>query len=243
MRVLGLVPARGGSRGVPRKNIRLLHGRPLLWYTARAAQSARHLARVVLSTDDAEIAAVARTCGLDVPFLRPESLALDDTPMLPVVQHALRALERQDAPYDAVCLLQPTNPLREAGDIDGCIELLTSSDADSVMTTLPVPAQYNPHWVYFVAPDGSLQLSTGAVAPVSSRQALPPAVHRDGSVYVTRRGALLETGSLYGVRIRAYAMDPARAVNIDTPEDWALAERLVASRDIAGADAAAETVR
>jgi CMP-N,N'-diacetyllegionaminic acid synthase len=242
MRVLGLVPARGGSRGVPRKNIRLLHGRPLLWYTARAAQSARHLARVVLSTDDAEIAAVGRTCGLDVPFLRPESLALDDTPMLPVVQHALRALERQDGPYDAVCLLQPTNPLRDAGDIDGCIELLASSDADSVVTILPVPAQYNPHWVYFVAPDDSLQLSTGAVAPVSSRQLLPPAVHRDGSVYVTRRVALVETGSLYGARILGYVMDPARAVNIDTPEDWALAERLVASRDNAGADAAAGMV-
>jgi CMP-N-acetylneuraminic acid synthetase len=211
----------------------------LLWYTARAAQGARHLARVVLSTDDAEVAAIGRTCGLDVPFLRPATLALDDTPMLPVVQHALHMLEHQDGPYDAICLLQPTNPLREAGDIDACIELLASSDADSVVTTLPVPLQYNPHWVYFLAPDGSLRLSTGAVAPVSRRQALPPAVHRDGSVYVTRRAALVEAGSLYGARVLGHAMDPARSVSIDTPEDWALAERLLASRDVAGAGAEA----
>ncbi|HEU4589066.1 MAG TPA: acylneuraminate cytidylyltransferase family protein [Gemmatimonadales bacterium] len=239
MRVLGLVPARGGSRGVPRKNTRLLCGRPLLWYTARAAHGSRQLTRVVLSTDDPEIAEIGRGCGLDVPFIRPDALARDDAPMLPVVQHALRALEPQDGRYEAVCLLQPTNPLREAGDIDACIELLATSGADSVVTTQPVPAQYNPHWVYFPLPDGSLRLSTGEAAPVSRRQALPPAVHRDGTVYVTRREVLVDADSLYGARVLGYAMEPARSLNIDTPADWALAERLVAARERAAAGAGA----
>jgi CMP-N,N'-diacetyllegionaminic acid synthase len=235
MRVLGLVPARGGSRGVPRKNIRLLCGQPLLWYTAQAAHAARRLARIVLSTEDAEVAEVGRQCGLDVPFVRPEQLARDDTPMLPVVEHALAVLEQQGDRYDAVCLLQPTHPLRSAEDIDGCIALLEASRADAVVTTLPVPARYNPHWVYFVASDGRLDLSTGEGSPIPRRQALPPAVHREGSVYVTRRAVVMDAQSLYGSRVQGYPIDPARSVNIDDPEDWALAECLIADRQMAGA--------
>src|SRR5438132_6981355 len=122
--VLGLVPARGGSKGIPRKNIRLLGGRPLLQYTADAALAARRLSHVVLSTDDEEIAAVGRRCGLDVPFVRPRELAEDATPMLPVVQHALAWFDAHDRRFDAVCLLQPTNPLRLPSHIDRAIELL-----------------------------------------------------------------------------------------------------------------------
>ncbi|MGH9901714.1 MAG: cytidylyltransferase domain-containing protein, partial [Pyrinomonadaceae bacterium] len=107
MRVLGLIPARGGSKGVPRKNIRALCGKPLLQYTAEAALSARSLARVILSTEDAEIADVGRRCGLEVPFVRPAELAEDTTPMLPVVQHALAQMEKDGESFDAVCLLQP----------------------------------------------------------------------------------------------------------------------------------------
>src|ERR1041384_5143897 len=111
MRVLGLIPARGGSKGVPRKNIRLLAGKPLLQYTAEAALSARKLARVILTTDDEEIAETGRQCGLEVPFLRPAELAQDDTPTLPVMQHVVDWLEKQGEAYEAICLLQPTNPL------------------------------------------------------------------------------------------------------------------------------------
>jgi len=227
MRVLGLVPARGGSKGVPRKNIRPLHGKPLLQYTAEAALASRLLSRVVLSTDDEEIAAVGRCVGLDVPFMRPRDLALDTTPMLPVVQHALRALEAQGSSFDAVCLLQPTNPLRTADDIDRCIELFQTSGADTVFTVLPVPAEHNPHWVYFPSPDGTLRLSTGEATPISRRQDLPPAVHREGSVYVTRTRVVLESNTLYGARAVGYPMDPARSVNIDDLQDWDRAESLL----------------
>jgi CMP-N,N'-diacetyllegionaminic acid synthase len=235
MRTVAIIPARGGSKGVPRKNIRPLHGKPLLAYTAEAARRACRLARVILSTDDAEIAEAGRACGLDVPFIRPAELARDDTPMLPVVQHAVAFLESRGERFDAVCLLQPTNPMRRAEDIDACVELLEASGADSVFTVLPVPAEYNPHWVYLRGPDGSLRLSTGEAAPISRRQELPPAYHREGGVYVVRRDVLMVGGSLYGARACGHLVDQARSVNIDLPEDWLRAESLLAETHAAGA--------
>jgi len=228
MLVLGLIPARGGSKGVPRKNIKPLRGRPLLAYTAEAALSSRRLSRVILSTEDEEIAEVGRGCGLEVPFLRPVELARDETPTLPVAQHAVRFLEAQGERFDAICLLQPTNPLRSADDIDACIRLLEDSGADAVITTLPVPEEYNPHWVYFLDDHGTLYLSTSEAEPIPRRQELPRAFHREGSVYVTRREILMERNSFYGARLLGYEMDSHRCVNIDTHGDWLRAEMLMA---------------
>lgn len=226
MRVLGLVPARGGSKGVPRKNIRPLGGRPLLQWTAEAALGARTLARVVLSTDDPEIADAGRRCGLEVPFLRPAELAGDRAPTLPAVQHALSELERTGDRFDAVCLLQPTSPFRTSEDIDACVTLLEEGGADAVVSVRRVPDEHNPHWVYFRDESGALRLSTGEAQPIPRRQELPPAFHREGSVYVTRRDVVMG-GSLYGTRLLAYEVDPARSVNIDTMDDWARAEALL----------------
>src|SRR5262249_7196993 len=220
MRVLGLVPARGGSKGIPRKNIRPLAGKPLLQYTAEAALSARRLTTVVLSTEDEEIAAVGRRCGLRVPVLRPQELAEDVPPTLPVVQHAIGWMERNGESFDAVCLLQPTNPLRRAADIDSCLELLELSDADAVISILPVPAEHNPFWVYFESGDGTLRLSNGEVEPIPRRQELPKAFHRDGSVYATKTQVVMRNNSLYGARVLGYPIDPALSVNIDGPDDW-----------------------
>jgi CMP-N-acetylneuraminic acid synthetase len=227
MKVLGLVLARGGSKGIPRKNIKPLCGKPLLQYTAEAALAAQRLNRLVLSTEDKEVADIGRACGLDVPFFRPAELAEDSTPTLPVVQHALLWLECHGEHFDAVCLLQPTNPLRRAEDIDGCIELLEQLDADAVVTVLPVPAEYNPHWVYFRHEDGRLQLSTGEANPIPRRQDLPSAFHRDGSVYVTRRRVIVENSSLYGDRLVGYLVDPKRSVNIDDVKDWERAVTII----------------
>ena len=187
MRVLGIVPARGGSKGIPHKNITPLCGKPLLWYTAEAALAAQTLTDVVLSTDDEAIAEVGRRCGLEVPFLRPAELAQDTTPTLPVLQHAVHTLEAAGRSYDAVCLLQPTNPLRRAAHIDGCVRLLQEEQVDSVVTVLPVPHHYNPHWVLFADEDGRLYWSMGDPEPIPRRQLLPPAWHREGSVYVVRK--------------------------------------------------------
>ena len=224
MRVLGLVPARGGSKGIPRKNIRPLAGKPLLQYTAEVAARCRRLDRVILSTDDEEIAAVGRACGLDVPFLRPAELADDTATSLSVVQHALRWCEERDDIFDAVCLLQPTSPLRRPEDVDACIEMLEAKAADAVVTVLPVPAEYNPHWVYLRCEDGCLHLATGEAAPIGRRQDLPPAFYREGSVYVVRRDVVLGQNSLYGRFLVGYKIDHCRSVNVDSLEDWSRAE-------------------
>ena len=227
MKVLGIVTARGGSKGVPRKNVKLLAGKPLLQYTADAARAAKTLVKTILTTDDKEIAEVGKQCGLEVPFLRPPELARDDTPTLPVLQHAVRFLEERGERYDAICLLQPTNPMRKASDIDACVALLEKTGVDSVVTMLPVPAEYNPHWVYFKSDDGTFRLSTGEKTPIPRRQLLPPAFHREGSVYVMRRDVLMEKNSLFGESTAGHPMDPTQCVNIDTMEDWADAERLI----------------
>ncbi len=159
--------------------------------------------------------------------MRPAQLAGDDTPTLPVVQHAVTSLEKSGERFDAICLLQPTNPLRRAQDIDACIDLLEESKADAVVTVLRVPAEHNPHWVYFQNGSGFLRLSTGESTPISRRQELPPAFHREGSVYVTRRDVVMETNSLYGERLVGYEIDSERTVNIDGPEDWERAEALL----------------
>lgn len=230
MRVLGLVPARAGSRGVPRKNVRPLAGQPLLRWTTDAALAAPSIARVVVSTEDAEVAALAVACGADVPFVRPPELARDETPMLPVVLHAVRALEAEGDAYDAVCLLQPTCPMRRVEDIEQCIAALRRSDADAVVSVRPVPHAYHPAWTFLRDGDGVLAPSQGTrCAPVARRQELPTAYHRDGAVYVTRRAALDGPGGLYGARAIGVELDTPPGVNIDDLRDWAEASRRLGS--------------
>jgi CMP-N-acetylneuraminic acid synthetase len=235
MRILALIPARAGSKGVPGKNTRPLAGKPLLLYTIEAAQACREIDHVMLTTDDETAAQIARDAGVDVPFMRPASLAADDTAMLPVVQHAVAWLEARGRRYDLIALLQPTNPLRRPEHIDRCISALVRDDADSAMTVLPVPPKYNPHWVYFEADDGTLRLSTGAADPPPRRQVLPAAFHREGSVYLVRRDVLLEEGRLYGRRVVGVPLEPEDTVAIDTPEDWERAEALLRKRRSAAA--------
>jgi CMP-N-acetylneuraminic acid synthetase len=139
----------------------------------------------------------------------------------------VRWVEAQGDYCDAICLLQPTTPLRTSDDIDACVELLEQNDVDAVVAILPVPLDYNPHWVYFRDCDGFLRLSTGEEEPIPRRQGLPEAFHRSGSVYVTRRDTLMEHNSLYGQRLIGYLLNPDKHVSIDTPADWQRAEDLL----------------
>lgn len=230
MRIIGVITARGGSKGVPRKNIAKLGGRSLLSYTALAALSAQLLSRVIVSTDDDEIAVEAERCGIEVPFRRPAELARDETPTLPVLQHAVQFLEQTGETIDAICILQPTHPFRSSEDIDGCLELFQTSGADSAMTVTEVPHEFNPHWVYFRSSDGSLRLATGESTPIPRRQELPPAFHREGSVYVTRRDVLMRQNSIYGSRVVGYPVSAENRVNIDTLDDFRRAEEMIACR-------------
>jgi CMP-N,N'-diacetyllegionaminic acid synthase len=227
MKVLGLIPARGGSKGVPRKNIRLLDGKPLLAYTAECALKCEKLTRVILSTEDYEIAEIGISYGLDVPFKRPAELAEDSTPTLKVVQHAIQTLGEVGEKFDAVCLLQPTNPLRRSEDVDACINLFAQGNADCVVSVLPVPHEYNPKWVFWKNLDGKLSLSTGDTEVIPRRQDLPAAFHRDGSIYVTGCETIMNENSLYGNNILGYEILPEFSSNIDTEEDWIAIEKRI----------------
>jgi len=232
--IVGLIPARGGSKGIPRKNLRPLAGRPLIEHTCLAARASRRLTRTIVSTDSAEIAKVARRVGVEVPFIRPAELATDQAPSVGVVLHALDWLRRHEPPVpDVVVLLQPTAPLRRAEDIDRAVALLCQSGADSVVSVSAVPADYHPDWQLSIR-DGRLVSWRGG--PLSQlprrRQDLPSTLTRDGAIYAVRSQAVEATGSLYGQQTVAYRMDGNRSVNIDTDEDWQWAEFRIARQEV-----------
>ncbi len=226
MKILGLIPARGGSKGIPGKNIKLLGGKPLLQYAYESAKASVLLSRVVLSSDDPKIISVAEGLGLEVPFIRPKDLAGDTTTSLQVIEHALNELRSQGEEYDALCLLQPTTPFRPAGLIDEAIEKFRKRNFDSLISVREVPVEFNPHWI-FEEKDGTLQLATGEKEIISRRQDLPKAYHRDGAIYITKTSVLLEQNSLYGEKIGFVDTTESVYVNIDTEEDWELATRLL----------------
>jgi CMP-N,N'-diacetyllegionaminic acid synthase len=227
MKVLGLIPARAGSKGVPGKNIKLLGNKPLIQYTIEAAQKSALLSEIIVSTDSDLIASIVSPMGVEVPFMRPAELAQDTTPTLPVIQHALKFLETMGVKYDAVCLLQVTSPFRPIRFIDNAIRKFMATDADSLVSVLRVPPEYNPHWVFEPDNDGMLKIATGEKTIIPRRQELPPAYFRDGSVYITKSSVIMNENSLYGTTISFMESDPEFHVNIDTPEDWRKAERIL----------------
>jgi CMP-N-acetylneuraminic acid synthetase len=230
MKVLGVIPARGGSKGIPRKNITPLLGKPLLAYTAEAAMRAHRLARTVLSTEDEEIARVGRQLGIDVPFLRPPELARDDTPTIPVLQDVVRKLETIGDFYDAIFILQPTNPLRRPEDIDGAIELLERTTADSVISFVSV-GEKHPARMKFIDAEGKVtDPPFKEQFEGQRRQDLVKLYLREGSVYVTRRAILMEQNSVQGRDCRAWIVPEERACNIDTPFDLFLVEQILKYR-------------
>jgi CMP-N,N'-diacetyllegionaminic acid synthase len=222
--VLGLIPARGGSKSIPRKNIAPLAGKPLLAYTAAAALGAASLAHTVLSTDDAEIAEIGRALGLDVPFLRPTDLADDAAPMLPVMRHALDWFAAQGRRFDAVAVLQPTSPLRRSRHIDEALALLVGNEtADSVVSVVEVPHQFNPVSV--------MRLDAGRLTPflpgppILRRQDKPKVYARNGPAVLAVRTAAVQRGVLYSDTTIGYVMSPEASLDIDDASDFWLAEQ------------------
>ena len=225
--VLAVITARGGSKGLPQKNLRPLADKPLIAHTIDAAKHARFLDRTIVSTDDEQIAALARSHGADVPFLRPAELARDETPSLPVLIHAIRWLDGNEAYRpDYVMLLQPTSPLRTAQDIDNCITLALEKDADGVVSLCQ--AKHHPYWMKRVEADGRvtdlLLLDQPLETAYSRRQDLPPGYAINGAVYLVRREILLEYQTFYTDRTYAYVMPLERSLDIDTLWDFRLAE-------------------
>jgi CMP-N-acetylneuraminic acid synthetase len=225
--VLGLVPARGGSKGIPGKNIRPLAGRSLLHYASRAASESQVIDRLVLSTDDRDIAAEGERVGLEVPFLRPGHLAADDTPMLSVIQHAVGVLEEDRWLPEIIVLLQPTSPLRRPAHIRSAVEELRTSGADSVVTVVELPRHLSPDYVMRID-DGRLVPFLEAGAGITRRQDARPAFVRDGTVYAFWHRTLRETGSIYGHVCRPLIVPATESLTLDSEDDWAEAERRLA---------------
>lgn len=226
--VLALIPARGGSKGLPDKNIRPLAGRTLLEYAARAAEQSGVIDRIVLSTDAERIAAEGRRVGIEVPFMRPAELAADETPMLPVIEHAVDQLEREGWIPEIVVLLQPTSPLRQPGHVREAVNLLRSAGVDSVVTVVEVPRHLSPDYVMRIE-NGDLVPFLPHGASVTRRQDARPAYVRDGTVYAFWRRTLRETGSIYGRRCRPLLIPASESLTIDTQADWDEAERRMAA--------------
>jgi CMP-N-acetylneuraminic acid synthetase len=229
--VLGLIPARGGSKGVPRKNVRPLLGRPLIEYTIEAARGSRHLDRVVVTTDDPEIREVALRAGAEAPFLRPAELATDTARAIPVIQHAVRALEAEEGRrYDAICYLEPPSPLRLAEDIDGAIEkFFATQPCDSVISVVE-SNHYHPIYMKKIVADRIEPYVLPEPEGMPRQLFDPPCFLRNGAVYVFWRDNAVEMGTLRGEVSRPFVMPPERAVCIDSVEDWYLAEALLRER-------------
>ncbi len=228
MQALGLIPARGGSRGIPGKNLALLGGRSLLAWTCEQALASDRLARHAVSTDSPEIALAARELGVEV-IDRPAELAADETPMLDVVQHALA----QARGADPVVLLQPTSPLRRPADIDAALELWERTGADSVVSVVRVPHSFTPGSQLRRDDDGRLTPYPGGEHAVS-RQEKAVLYARNGPAVLVVRADTVRQGSLYGNDSRAYEMAPEDSLDVDEPLDLELAAFLLERRNRLG---------
>ncbi len=218
-KILGVIPARGGSKGIPNKNIIDVGGEPLIYYTIKAGSDSKMLTHCVVSTESDEIERVAKACGGDVPFKRPKDLSSDNAVSMPVMKHAIRFMEKkQKCKYDIVVMLQPTTPLRLAEDIDNSLILLEETKADAVISVVDVGANH-PLRMKRVVDGRLINYIDQGYENMQPRQELPPVYIRNGAIYAVKRDVLMENDSWVGDDVRAYIMPTERSVNIDAIQD------------------------
>ena len=223
-RILGVIPARAGSKGIANKNIRLLVEKPLIQYTIESALLSNYLNTIVVSSDSHEIISFCKNFPeIEIPFIRPSWLSMDETPTIEVVQHALEYYAEIGKNFDYVCLLQPTSPFRNGNLIDLAVKKLMDEKGESLVTIRNIPNRYNPHWA-FKMEEGLLSPFIDNKELIPRRQELPEAWHRDGKIYLTSVN-LIKQGILIGGKVIGYQNDGETDVNIDTWEDWNEAEK------------------
>jgi N-acylneuraminate cytidylyltransferase len=226
--VVGVIFARGGSKGVPRKNIRLLNGKPLIAYAIEAARASQFIKKVIVSTDDAEIAAISKDFGAEVPFMRPAELAQDDSPEWLAWRHAIQMLAQTDhlPKMDVMASISPTAPLRSAQDIDRCIQKLCDSDADIVISVKA--ANRNPYFNMVTIDDtGCARLVVSPKQTIERRQDAPAVYDITTVAYTVRPEFVLKADSMFDGTVRAVTVPPERALDIDTELDFQFAEFLL----------------
>ncbi len=229
-KILGIITARGGSKGVPGKNIKPLGGKPLIAYTIEAAKKSGVFDRIILTTDDPKIADVAKEYGCEVPFMRPAELSGDSVQHLPVLRHAVEWLKEHEgyAP-DYAMTLHPTSPFRKAEHIKQAVDIILKTGADSVLGVSEIPGHYSPHKSMTVDAKGALTLFNGK--PVKQRtmrrQDLSTCYFSNGTIYLYKTANLFRDegpAGFFGDDVRALVIDPKYSLDIDTPDDWDLAE-------------------
>lgn len=225
MRILGLIPARGGSKGVECKNKKLLGRKPLIQYSIETALQVEALSKIVVSTDDDEIAEIAQALGADVPGLRPAELATDRSPTIDTMVYVLRQLHELGHIFDAICLLQPTCPFRSSVDILNAIAIFDREDCDSVISVSCIPKKYSPYWAFEERQNGLLSSILDQNKIIPRRQDLPTTYYRNGVIYLTKVSTVLDDHSIFGEKIGYYVMPSEDSINIDTIQDWVEAER------------------
>lgn len=230
-KILAIIPARGGSKGVPRKNIRFIAGKPLIAWTIETALQCEFLNRIIVSTDDRKIAKTAREYGAEIPFIRPKELAQDDTTDLPVYQHALKWLaENENYCPEIIVWLRPTVPLRIKEDIYGAIVKLIQTGSD--WTRSICLSEHHPYWMYNIEEDRLAPFIEGTdINNYRQRQLLPPVYRVNGAVDVAWIGTITEKCLLYSGNVSAYIMPSERSVDLDTILDFDLAELLIQRRN------------
>jgi CMP-N,N'-diacetyllegionaminic acid synthase len=228
LKPLAIIPARGGSKRLPRKNLMPLNGKPLIAYTIEAALESGVFERVCVSTEDEEIAEVARKYGAEVPFMRPAALASDSATNVQVCLHALDFYKEHEQLYKLYYLLQPTSPLRTPEDITQALALLGNSDADSVVSV--VPWEHPPFWALDLQ-DGFILPHWGEGSLVSTQQ-LPELWRPTGAIFIGTASILRGKQNLYTSRTLGYEMPPSRSVDIDSFYDWHLAEYLLMQNSV-----------
>jgi CMP-N,N'-diacetyllegionaminic acid synthase len=225
-KILAVITARGGSKGIPGKNIKILGDKPLIAYTIEAARKSDLISDLIVSTEDKKIANVAKQYGADVPFMRPKELAQDDTLHLPVMQHAVSFMEdKLKCKFDYVVILQPTSPFRTKEDIDDTIQKLIDTGADSAVSLVEIEENH-PMKIKKLEGDRVLPYSVEEIHG-TRRQDLPVAYKRNSSVYVMKRDLIMKDNELYGSYTAGHIVPKERSIDIDNPFDWIKAEYML----------------
>lgn len=225
-RILALIPARGGSKGLPGKNIRDLHGKPLIAWSIEAAKQSNYIDRIIVSTDSMDIATIATKYGAEVPFMRPAELATDNSSGMDVCLHALQWFSDKNDNYDLLLILQPTSPLRTISDIDAAIETIGEKQAKAVVSVCET--DHHPWWSNELPQDGNMEGFLRPEVLNKNRQELPTYYRLNGAIYLIDTKVLKKTRSFYGPETFAYVMPTERSIDIDTLLDFLVAEAYLA---------------
>lgn len=233
--ILGIIPARGGSKGIPGKNTKEIAGKPLIAWTIEAAKESNYIDRLIITTDSEEIAGIGRDVGAEIPFLRPSEFAQDNSIGTDVILHALNWFEDHDQKYDYFIYLQPTSPMRKSVHVDTAIEMIGQNDKAVSLVSISESSKH-PNWMKTINKNGFIQSFLPSEIVYNNRQELPPVYVLNGAIYICRWDVFLEDHSFYLRSCLPIIMDRVSGIDVDSLEDWAYAEFILHNKSISNSE-------